>query len=158
MNQLNNKWVIWYHSINDNKWDKNSYQKIFEIKDLCDYQYIKESFKQDHYQNGMFFCMKDGIFPNWEDPDNRSGGCLSFKVTSIKVMDEWIELLLRCITENILNEKNEEINGISISPKKEFNIIKIWLRNHGFDYKKHLTIEEPSLINIENSLYKKHEF
>ncbi len=94
MNQLNNKWVIWYHSINDNKWDKNSYQKIFEIKDLCDYQYIKESFKQDHYQNGMFFCMKDGIFPNWEDPDNRSGGCLSFKVTSIKVMDEWIELLL----------------------------------------------------------------
>ena len=48
--------------------------------------------------------LKDGIFPNWEDPDNRSGGCLSFKVTSIKVMNEWENLLLRCITDNILNE------------------------------------------------------
>ena len=57
--------------------------KIHEINNLYDYQYIHDIFKQDHYQNGMFFCMKEGIFPNWEDPDNRSGGCLSFKVTSI---------------------------------------------------------------------------
>ena len=80
MNQIKEEWILWYHSINDNNWDKNSYQKIHEIKNLYDYQYIHDIFKQDHYQNGMFFCMKKGIFPNWEDPDNRSGGCLSFKV------------------------------------------------------------------------------
>ena len=116
MNQIKEEWILWYHSINDNQWGKGSYQKIHEINNLYDYQYIHDIFKQDHYQNGMFFCMKEGIFPNWEDPDNRSGGCLSFKVTSIKVIDEWNTLLLKCITNQILNEHNEEINGIIIIP------------------------------------------
>ncbi len=158
MNHVTDKWILWYHSINDNQWGKESYQKIHEINNLYDYQYIHDIFEQDHYQNGMFFCMKEGIFPNWEDPDNRSGGCLSFKVTSIKVIDEWNTLLLKCITNHVLNEHNEEINGISISPKKEFNIVKIWFKNNDFDYKKYFESEKDSLISLENSLYKKHEF
>ena len=40
MNQIKEEWILWYHSINDNNWNKNSYQKIHEIKDLYDYQYI----------------------------------------------------------------------------------------------------------------------
>ena len=133
MEEIEIPWVMWYHSINDNNWDKNSYQKIHEIKNLYDYQYIHDIFKQDHYQNGMFFCMKKGIFPNWEDPDNRSGGCLSFKVTSVKILEEWNDLLLKCISNNILDIKNDIINGISISPKKEFNIIKVWIKTNDFD-------------------------
>ena len=31
-------------------------------------------------QNGMFFVMKRDIFPTWEDPRNRNGCFLSFKV------------------------------------------------------------------------------
>ena len=100
--------------------------------------------------------MKDGIFPNWEDPDNRLGGCLSFKVYSKDIIEEWNNLLLRCITNNILEGNENEINGISISPKKEFNIIKIWFRNDGFDYKKHFT-EFGEYFQLEKSLYKKHE-
>ena len=158
MYQLNQKWILWYHSINDNRWGKDSYQKIYEINNLFDYQYIIDTFKQDHYQNGMFFCMKDGIFPNWEDPDNRSGGCLSFKITSIRVIDEWNQLLLRCIKDIIFTEHNDELNGISISPKKEFNIIKIWIKNNNVEYKKYFQSEEGSTLSLENSLYKKHEF
>ena len=156
MDQINNKWVLWYHSINDTNWGKGSYQNIFAINNLYDYQYILDTFKQDHYQNGMFFCMKEGIFPNWEDPDNRLGGSLSFKVKSISVLQEWSDLLLNCITELILSENNDEINGISISPKKEFNIIKIWIKNDGFDYKEYFQNRKGSLISIDNSLYKKH--
>ena len=158
MDQIKGKWILWYHSINDNNWGKGSYKDIFEINDLYDYQYVYDVFKQDHYQNGMFFCMKNGIFPNWEDPDNRLGGCLSFKVKSVKVLDEWNSLLLRCITGLILSESNDEINGISISPKKEFNIIKIWFKDDGFSYKEYFQNTKDSLISLENSLYKKHEF
>ena len=28
---LNTKWILWYHSINDNNWGNNSYNKIFDI-------------------------------------------------------------------------------------------------------------------------------
>ena len=59
------------------------------------------------------------------------------------------------ITENLF-KTHDEINGISISPKKEFNIIKIWIKNDGFDYKKELkNISEN--VCLDNTLYKKHE-
>jgi hypothetical protein len=158
MENLKNEWELWFHSINDNNWDKSSYRNIYTIKSLFDFQYIKTNFQQDHYQNGMFFCMKKDIFPNWEDPDNRNGGCLSFKVSSSNIVNEWENLLLKCITENILTDNNEsEINGISISPKKEFNIIKIWFRNSSFKYNGVFIEDENSLINLNNSLYKKHD-
>lgn len=158
MENLKNEWDVWFHSINDNNWDKSSYKKIYNINTLFDFQYIKTNFQQDHYQNGMFFCMKKDIFPNWEDPDNRNGGCLSFKVSSSNIIDEWEKLLLKCITGNILTDNNEtEINGISISPKKEFNIIKIWFRNSSFKYNDFFIEDDNSLINLNNSLYKKHD-
>ena len=108
----------------------------------------------------MFFCMKNDIFPNWEDPDNRNGGCLSFKIQSIKIIEEWNDLLLKCITNNIFLTEDfyEEVNGISISPKKEFNIIKIWFKNSKFDYESVFKHYENSLIDLKNSLYKKHTF
>ena len=126
---INSTWKLWYHSITDNNWTKKSYNKLFDIRDLCDYKLISDTFKQNHYQNGMFFLMKNDIFPNWEDPSNRLGGCLSFKVPSNKIIEDWDQLVLRCITENILSQENDVINGISISPKKEFNIVKLWMRN-----------------------------
>ena len=42
MDQLKDKWILWYHSINDNRWGKESYQSIFEINNLFDYQYIND--------------------------------------------------------------------------------------------------------------------
>ena len=102
--------------------------------------------------------MKEDIFPNWEDPDNRNGGCLSFKIPSTNIISGWEELLLKCFTEKIISpEHADEINGISISPKKEFNIIKIWFKNSTFEYQKHFPSEEGTLINLQNTLYKKHD-
>jgi hypothetical protein len=157
MEGINDKWDIWYHSITDNNWSKGSYKKIFTIENLLDYKYITDTYQQNHYQNGMFFCMKEDIFPNWEDPDNRNGGCLSFKIPSVKIIEEWNDLLLKCIKELTLKDNNDEINGISISPKKEFNIIKIWFKNHGFKYEDIFNLESDSHISLDKSLYKKHD-
>ena len=40
------------------------------------------------------------------------------------------------IIEDILKDKtkNDYLNGISIAPKKEFNIVKLWLRNNDENY------------------------
>ena len=83
------EWVLWFHSIKDNQWNKSSYKRLYSIKSYLDYQLIIETFQQNHYQNGMFFIMKSDIFPNWEDPTNRMGGCLSFKIKSVNVINEW---------------------------------------------------------------------
>ena len=49
-----------------------------------------------------------------------------------------------------------EINGISISPKKEFNIIKIWF-SENIKYQSIFNISDNTLLTIDNSLYKSHD-
>ena len=156
--KINSKWCMWYHSIKDDKWTKDSYKKIINISNLLDYYFLQKNFEKQHLQNGMFFIMREDIFPTWEDPDNRLGGCISFKVLSNDILDSLNKLFLNLISENIsLNEIDfDEINGISIAPKKEFNIIKIWLRNDTNEYK-NLVKEIDPYFKLENSLYKKHE-
>lgn len=151
---IKNEWDLWFHSIKDTRWVKDSYKKIYTIKNYLDFKVLDDVFKQNHYQNGMFFVMKSGIFPNWEDPENRLGGCLSFKVKSCNVIDCWNKLLINCISEDSMEDFNGKINGISISPKKEFNIIKVWFSEKDIDYKNNF--REYSDLNIENSLYKAH--
>lgn len=154
---LKNEWKLWFHSINDNNWNKSSYKQLFSLKDLYDTNLMMSIFKQNHYQNGMFFLMKNDVFPNWEDPSNRMGGCLSFKISSKNVISEWSELFLKCNLECILKDENDKINGLSISPKKEFNILKIWF-SENIDYKNLFIEKENSELTLSNSLYKKHIF
>ena len=156
---LKDKWILWYHSITDNSWAKSSYKELSKVENFFDYQHIKEIFKQDHYQNGMFFCMKGNIAPLWEDPENRDGGCLSFKASSINIMNDWNDILFKCINESILLDKNNSINGISFSPKKEFNIIKIWFKDNNYDkVYKPLFEEFNNSFVLSNAMYKKHDF
>ena len=151
---LKNKWVLWYHSLKNKSWDNNSYVKVIEIKSLLDYKLLEDIMRINHLQNGMFFLMKNDIFPTWEDPKNRMGGCLSFKYDN-NILNEWLKILLLCITEE-LSEYNKEINGLSISPKKEFNILKVWIKDDSKDYKT-LVKEYNPFMKLDKCMYKKHE-
>ena len=102
--------------------------------------------------------MREGIFPTWEDPDNREGCCVSFKVPGSVLNEKWQEIMNRVLTEDILKDKSRAdcLNGISISPKKEFNIVKLWLRGDGGEYTD-LLKEYPAQFTKEKALIKKHE-
>ena len=151
---LKNKWVLWYHSLKNKSWDNNSYVKVIEIKSLLDYKLLEDIMRLNHLQNGMFFLMKNDIFPTWEDPKNRMGGCISFKYNN-NILNEWLKVLLLCITEN-LSDFNKEVNGLSMSPKKEFNILKIWIKDDSKDYKTLVKEYEP-FMKLDKCIYKKHE-
>ncbi len=52
---LQSKWILWYHAVDDNNWSMESYKKVFEIKTYYDLlfvgkMYIKNRRKNDHYQ------------------------------------------------------------------------------------------------------------
>ena len=124
-----NKWTVWYHSVKDNNWTKESYEKIFTMSNLGDYEILKKSVKKIHLQNCMLFIMKGDILPIWEDPENIDGCSLSFKITSKDIVKDWNDIILNIITSDIFLKDSRNINGLSISPKKEFNIVKIWTKN-----------------------------
>ena len=150
---LKNKWVLWYHSLKNKSWDNKSYIKVIEIKSLLDYKLLEDIMKINHLQNGMFFLMKNDIFPTWEDPKNRMGGCISFKYDN-NILNEWLKILLLCITDN-LSDFNKEINGLSMAPKKEFNILKIWFRDYDENYSEYIKEYTP-YFNHSRALLKKH--
>jgi hypothetical protein len=77
----------------------------------------------------MLFFMREGIKPTWEDPKNRKGGCFSYKVINKNVFEAWKDLSFCIAGESV--SKNlafvANVCGITISPKKNFCIIKIWM-------------------------------
>ena len=77
----------------------------------------------------MLFIMKEGITPLWEDIHNRNGGCFSYKINNKFVAQIWKDLSYSLMGETLTEKElfNNNINGITISPKKNFCIIKIWL-------------------------------
>ena len=155
--KLQTSWILWNHKLNDNNWKNNSYKNIFEINNLYDYKFLENIITLQNLQNTMFFLMRKDIFPTWEDPDNRDGCCASFKVPLKDIKNIWIQLVIDIISENIHIDKNKYdiINGISIAPKKEFNIIKIWFKTDIKNIKKSIQLYD-HYINIDNCRLKKH--
>jgi hypothetical protein len=105
----------------------------------------------------MLFVMRKGIAPMWEDPKNRNGGCFSYKVVNKQVYEIWKELFYCVCGESLCRnpDHSKHINGITISPKKNFCIIKIWMSNCE-------NIDPNTISNIPNlskqgCLFKKHE-
>jgi len=135
---LQNTWVLYYHNPEDTDWSKESYTQVIAITTVEEFWALQKTLPEQCLQSGMFFIMKKGILPIWEDPHNKNGGCWSYKISLSDVHTTWKDLTLRLIIDKLCTVPNL-INGISISPKKGFCVIKIWNNNH-----KHL---EPEILS-----------
>ena len=145
-NDLSDKWVLWAHLPHDTDWSLRSYKKIMQIGSVEEIIALYETLPEKMVKNCMLFLMKLGINPMWEDQKNKDGGCFSFKVSNKNVYRVWRDLSYKIVGNTVSN--NEEllsiINGLTISPKKSFCIVKIWLEN--------CKIQTPSNIKPVNNL------
>ena len=153
---LSDEWCLWAHLPHDTDWSLNSYKNIYNHKTVEDVISVTEALPPKLVKNCMLFVMRKGITPLWEDPKNRSGGCFSYKVNNKIVYECWTKLTYGLIGETLsVNKKlQKNINGITISPKKNFCIIKIWLAN--CDYQNANEINCQSGIDAQGCLFKKH--
>ena len=152
---LKNRWVLWFHKVNDTNWDVSSYSKVYELKTYYDLIFIIK--KLDNITSGMFFLMKKDIVPIYEDKDNINGGYWSIRITKKDAFEFWQKIIYYICIENITNDEKYEglINGISISPKINNCIFKIW----NSDYKNISTENlrnDLDFINWEDTFYLEH--
>jgi len=155
---LNSTWSLWYHSITDKSWTKSSYKELYQISNVYELKSLHDTLQRHHLQNGMFFLMRDDIFPTWEDPDNREGCCVSYKVGGEVIKEQWEYIVNQVVGEDILQKEEyvNEVTGVSIAPKREFNIIKIWLRHIPKTYTDILKEYEPYYVK-SNAIMKEHD-
>jgi hypothetical protein len=74
----------------------------------------------------MFFFMKNGIHPVYEDEKNKNGGYWSFRITKKDSFELWEKIIFYLTIDKITNQNNDLINGFSVSPKINNCIFKIW--------------------------------
>lgn len=126
---LYDKWTLYAHLPHDTDWSITSYKVISEITCMEQAIAIYQNIPDKMVQNCMLFLMRKNIKPIWEDVNNRKGGSFSYKVANRDVPRAWKNLCYHIMGESITSNNTllTKVNGCTISPKKNFCIIKIWL-------------------------------
>jgi translation initiation factor 4E len=122
-------YTLWFHSSSDNDWTIASYHEIMNFSSADEFWTVNKAV-QDRSKmllNGMFFIMRQGVKPIWEDSVNAKGGCISWKFDKDAVPAAWENMSAMFITQNLGDFSKYSPTGISISPKKNTNIIKLWV-------------------------------
>jgi hypothetical protein len=125
---LDNKWAVYFHDYMDTNWNRESYEKLVEITNIIDFWTVFNIVK-DKLCLGMFFFMKQNIFPKWDDNDNTKMSYVSIKILKSNASGFMENILITLFNETLYKNHPEMINGISISPKKNFCICKIWINS-----------------------------
>jgi hypothetical protein len=133
----------------------HSYKYISQVRSLEELISIQKCFSDTLVKNCMLFLMRNNIMPVWEDCANMSGGCVSYRVGIDDIPSLWNQICNYVVSENITTNHDilQEINGITISPKKNFGILKIWMKTCDYN-----TIDwiNPELSALTNPIFKKH--
>ena len=132
--KLENKFVFWYHIINNIPSDqdyKAQIKKLAQFDTLENFwaifQYLKKP--DDIKQPIEFQLFKEGIAPMWEDDQNKNGGRIALKLRKEYSNLVWEELVFAFIGGYFAKEIKDEINGLVINCKKDFNTLQIWTKS-----------------------------
>jgi hypothetical protein len=139
-------WTLWYHDPSNNDYSLESYIRIFEVTTVAEFWSLIDGIPKDVWESGMFFFMKKGVPPVWDDPINENGGAWSKKIEASQAHTGFIDLMVHCLTDELLTKSKEVLVGLSISPKGQFHIIKIWNTE--------TSISSKSLLNTNLTYYK----
>ena len=146
--KLENKWTFWFHKLYEDDWSINSYKKLYTFDNIAEFWCLYNNLNYLH--NGMFFLMKNNIKPIYEDKHNINGGYWSIKISNNNILDIWLNLSIDLVSGNL--DKKNIISGLSISYKKNFYIIKIWIKNKSYNKLSYLDLSNIN-INKNDILY-----
>jgi len=147
---LNDIWTFYFHDPYDEDWTYPSYKKISDISSVEEFWTV-QSLIHDKISCGMFFLMREYVFPSWDDTNNLKGGCFSLKVLKQDIPQFWQDICIKILGETFLKEEYNNdnkkslwnlINGVSTSPKKHFSIISIWMKSS--------ELNDPKMFNFPN--------
>ena len=119
-------WTLYFHSPEESKWTLTTFTSLGSMKTWKDFWSIMDSLGSEAFNEGMFFIMRDPIPPLWENHQNIRGGYYSFRCQKRDASDSYINHIIAAMTTQLTKNVTNQINGISISPKRGFNIVKVW--------------------------------
>jgi len=152
MHKLSDTWILWAHLPQNPSWTEESYIPIMKIEYVEEMLALTHTLSETLIVKCMLFLMKENIMPMWEDVHNKNGGCFSYKLTS-HINNYWRDVSYSITGKTLtkMEDFNKDITGISISPKKNFCILKLWMGS--------CVYQDPTKISIlkpDGCIFKKH--
>jgi hypothetical protein len=146
---LQDVWTLYFHDPDDTNWNLNSYVRLGDISTVDDFwDYHGAAAK--YLSRGMFFVMREHVYPCWDDKHNIQGGCISMKVLKDDMQAFWDHLVMHMLGERLFVQPESTqtvdedtwsvVNGLSVSPKRYFCIVKLWLRTEQFTERHHFRL------------------
>ena len=133
---------------------ENQVKKLSTFSTIEDFWKIFQHLKKpDELNIGIEIDLfKNEIKPVWEEEVNKNGGKIALKLNKNYTSIIWEELIFAFIGGNFPDNIKNEINGILISSKKEFNVLQIWFREYNFKIIKEIQYFIKNLLQIPKEI------
>ena len=141
--KLKSRYVFWYRISEDyiyqnppkTKLDRSEYEN--QIKKIAEFETIEDFWaifqhlrKPDSCRPGIEFQLfRFGVKPIWEDENNKNGGKATIKLRKDFTTIIWEEIIFSLIGDVLPESIKNEINGIVVASRKDFNKLEIWFKN-----------------------------
>jgi hypothetical protein len=129
------EWTLYFHSPREKKWSLETYTPIVTAKTWNDVFSTLNEITDAKLKGGMFFWMRNGIPPLWENHQNIRGGSYSLRGSLETGLEVFLRYMIGAMLGIATTETGDVIQGVSISPKTldrgnqqsiGFYVIKIW--------------------------------
>ena len=161
VHNLKHRWVLWYHKVDTEDWTIGSYRQLIVMETIEDYYKMSNLISNDikDISAGMFFLMKEGVQPLWEDPSNKNGGYWSFRVLKKHGTEIWQDLTALLMGQTLTYDpfQIDYINGISFSPKISNAIFRIWINNARHSNIKKIITNTIPLLDTSSAIWKRYK-
>lgn len=107
-------------------WTKETYIVLQEVRYWEELGALLREMGPHRITNVLLRVMKGDTSPLWEDKDNIHGGSYCLKVHRSVAPEVFQRYLVAAATGTCAKDPANTIVGVTISPKTEFCIIKIW--------------------------------
>ena len=128
--RLPKKYVYYYHLPNNPDWfNISSYRILHSVETVGQAIMLSRNIPSLSIYHCYMTMMREGVLPMWEHALNRNGGYLSLKVSTSDIDHVWRNMTLQLCGGGLFSspELEQKVNGITISPKRQFYIVKIWM-------------------------------
>lgn len=120
-------WTLYFRHPGETKWTLNTFLSLGTVTTWGEFWALMDALGNESCGESMYYMMNDPFPPLWESHQNIRGGYYSFRCGKREAADAYHNYLIGAMLGSLSTDPNtNRITGISISPKRGFNIVKIW--------------------------------
>ncbi|KAI0389621.1 translation initiation factor eIF 4e-like domain-containing protein [Xylariaceae sp. FL0594] len=135
---LQNRWTLWFTKPSSGKGDNwnDLLKEVITFNTVEEFWGIYNNIApvSELAMKSDYHLFKEGVRPEWEDPQNKHGGKWSYQFKDkrgIDINELWLQTMMAAIGETLEDEDDGEVMGVVVNVRKAFFRIGVWTRTIG---------------------------